>query len=72
MVSRCPLSRCGRQEHGPQALAEALGLEIDESFPIRYDIRACVAVSSDSLFGSIEAEPVDRLSRAELIKLALS
>lgn len=61
-----------REEHGPARLAEALELRIDEVFPIRYDIGTWVTAAADSLLGKIDAEPLDRLSRTELIKLAVS
>lgn len=61
-----------REDRSPLKLADALGLAIDEVFPIRYDIRAWVlARDAASAHGSIRAEPEERLSRAELIRLAV-
>jgi hypothetical protein len=61
-----------REERGPARLAWALGLRINEVFPIRYDIGTWVTGTADSLLGKIDAEPRDQLSRAELINLAVS
>ena len=60
-----------REERSPARLAEALGLPIYEVFPIRYDIGAWATGAPEVVFGSIEVEPLDRLSRTELIKLAV-
>jgi hypothetical protein len=60
-----------REEHGPAGVAGALGLRINEVFPIRYDIGTWVTGAVDSLLGRIDAEPRDQLSRTELINLAV-
>ena len=60
------------EERGPTQLAKALGLGVDDIFPIRYDIRQWVSGAvTDAVFGTVDAEPVERLSRTELIDLAL-
>lgn len=58
-------------ERGPAALAAALGRPLNDVFPIAYDIRAFAHGDADVVMGSISAEPVEVLSRAELIQLAL-
>ena len=58
-------------ERGPTALASFLGLSVDAIFPISYDVTSVVAGPSDSLRGLITAEPRERLTRSELIALAV-
>jgi hypothetical protein len=53
------------------ALAAFLGLPVDSVFPIRYDITGVAAGNSDCLRRSIPAAPMSRLSKEELIGLAL-
>ena len=49
-----------------------MGLGVDDIFPIRYNIGPWVsAAAADSVVGRVDAEPLERLSRTELIKLAL-
>jgi hypothetical protein len=58
-------------ERGPKALAAFLGIQLDEVFPISYDIsRFCIGESS-VLVGRIEKEPREKLSSAQLIALAV-
>jgi hypothetical protein len=56
---------------GPDALAAFLGLNLSEVFPIAYDLREFAKDSPASASGSVVAEPRERLSRAELIALAI-
>ena len=56
---------------GPKALGEFLGLSIDDVFPIRYDISAHCIGHRDSLVNLIEKSPAVRLSRTEIIRLAV-
>lgn len=58
-------------ERGPRALAEFLKLTVDEVFPISYDIRDFCIAKSGVLVGKIEAEPTERLTREEIIGLAV-
>ena len=58
-------------ERGPAALAAFLGLPLDAVFPIAYDVSSVVAGPPESLCCTITAEPRERLSRAELIALAI-
>jgi hypothetical protein len=53
-----------RKKEGPKQLAKALGLPLEDVFPIRYDIRPWVTGSSGALRGKIEAEPREQPSRA--------
>ena len=57
---------------GDLSWPKALGLGVDDIFPIRYDIRQWVSGAvTDAVIGTVDAEPVERLSRTELIDLAL-
>jgi hypothetical protein len=60
-------------KRGPEPLAEALDLALDEVFPIHDDIGKEVSRAAvDAIRGTVHAVPLERLSRAELIKLAVS
>jgi len=70
-----PLARyhdVARDKFGPVQLARALRKEISEIFPITYDIGSVAKGESQVLRGAIEAEPQEKLSRSELIRLAVS
>jgi hypothetical protein len=56
---------------GPQALADFLGLEIDDVFPISYDLRAHCVGDPDAVAGTIEKEPRERLTREQVRALAV-
>lgn len=58
-------------ERGPEALARFLGLLIDDVFPIAFDVGECAQGDPDALAGSVRKEPRERLSRAEIIALAV-
>jgi hypothetical protein len=58
-------------ERGPQALAAFLGLPIDKVFPISYDIRRFSKGDPAALTGTIEKEPREKLTRAQIIALAV-
>jgi hypothetical protein len=60
------------RERGPQALAAFLGLRIDEVFPISYDISRFSLGDPAALIGMIEKEPREKLTRAQIIALALA
>lgn len=59
-------------ERGPEFLAKALGLRVDDVYPIQYDIRECATGECESLKTCILKEPSEKLSRAEIIALAVS
>ena len=56
---------------GPAALASKLGLATSDVFPIQYDISAWALGNQATIRGVVEAQPRARLSRAELIALAI-
>lgn len=58
-------------EHGPEALAQFLGLAVDEVFPITYDIRQVAKGDEAALQGQIRKAPRERLSRSEIIAMAV-
>ena len=58
-------------ERGPQVLAAFLGLPIKEVFPISYDISRFSLGASAALVGTIEQEPREKLTRAQIIGLAV-
>ena len=60
-----------RNERGPKALAAFLELPVDEVFPISYDISQYCIGESAALVGLIEKEPRERLTRAQVIALAV-
>lgn len=58
-------------ENGPDALADFLSLPLEEIFPIAYDLRSIVKADERAIVGLIQKEPIERLSRAEIIALAV-
>jgi len=58
-------------EHGPEALAQFLGLPVDEIFPITYDICQVAEGDEAALRGQIRKAPRERLSRSEIIAMAV-
>ena len=53
-------------------MAKALGLDVKDTFPIPYKIDPWVSGgAAESVLGKVDAEPVERLSRVELINLAV-
>ena len=58
-------------ERGPQALAAFLGLQVEDVFPISYDISRFSRGDPAALVGTIEREPREKLTRAEIIALAV-
>lgn len=59
-------------ERGPKALAKFLKMKEAEVFPIAWDVRPLVSGDSEALHGKIEASPKERLTRAQVIALAVS
>jgi hypothetical protein len=55
----------------PHAVASFLGKNIDDVFPISYDLRAIALGDTASLVGTVEANPKPRLTRRELIARAV-
>jgi hypothetical protein len=58
-------------ERGPDALAAFLELPTDAVFPISYDIRRHCRGEPDALAGTIEKQPRERLTRAQIVALAV-
>jgi len=58
-------------ERGPEALARFLGLPLDDVFPISYDVRQYANGQEAALVGKVLKEPRERLTRAEIIALAV-
>lgn len=56
---------------GPDALAAFLKMKKEEVFPIAWDIRQLAIGDPTALHGEIEATPKERLTRAQIIALAL-
>jgi hypothetical protein len=57
--------------NGPARLAATLGRSIEDVFPIRYDLRTFAVGIREALVGEVSAEPIERLSRADVIALAV-
>ncbi len=60
-----------RRTHGPRALAKSLGLPLSAVFPIAYNITHYAKGDPGALAGVIESEPSERLTRAQIIALAV-
>jgi hypothetical protein len=70
----CHLARYhdpGRSRFGPERLAAFLELPVTKVFPIIFDLSTIAVGAKGALRGVIRAEPLTRLSRQELVKLAL-
>lgn len=55
----------------PKGLAKFLGLDVDDVFPIVYDVTRHVAGNRDALKGEIPKKPKKKLSEDERIALAV-
>jgi hypothetical protein len=58
-------------ERGPAALAEFLKMKKENIFPIAWDIRHLVNGEKNALHGILEEIPRERLTRAQIIALAV-
>ncbi len=56
---------------GPAALAQFLGLSVDDVFPMTYDLRGIALGDVAVLQGLIQKEAKECLSRAEIITMAV-
>lgn len=56
---------------GPESLANFLGMKVDEVFPIVYDLRPYATGNPAALVGAVQKEPRERLSRNEIIAMAV-
>jgi hypothetical protein len=59
------------RRRGPSALAAFLKMKKKEIFPIVWDVRHLAIGAPDALHGLIEASPKERLTRAQIIMLAV-
>lgn len=59
------------EKRGPKQLAEFMNLPIHEVFPIAYDVSAEVVGPPEVTHARILAEPEQKLTRAEIIALAV-
>ncbi len=57
------------EREGPLAFAKQLGLNVNEIFPIAYDLRACCTGDPLAITGAIEAEPRERLTSDQIMAL---
>jgi len=58
-------------ERGPDALAAFLKMKKEDIFPIAWDVRHLVIGAPNGLHGLVEAVPKERLTRAQIIALAV-
>ena len=58
-------------ERGPEMLAHFLDMQVDDVFPIHVDIREVVLGGPEALAFNLLKEPKEKLSRAEIIALAI-
>jgi hypothetical protein len=56
---------------GPQQLAQFLNMEVNEVFPINYDISDVVSDLSEVVVGAVPVQPSEILSQDELVALAI-
>jgi hypothetical protein len=59
------------EERGAVALARRLGMPLSDVFPITYDLSQIAIGDPGVVRGTVLAEPSERLSRSELIALAV-
>ena len=58
-------------DRGPEALSRFVGLAVDEIFPISFDVQQYAEGDPAALKGSVLKEPREKLSRAEIIAMAV-
>ena len=58
-------------DRGPEALSRFLGLQIDDVFPISFDVRRYAQGAPAALAGNVLKEPREKLSRPDIIALAV-
>jgi hypothetical protein len=58
--------------HGPSGLADFLSLPLENVFPLHYNASPFVRGATVPLSGTIESEPLTRLTQRELIDLAIA
>jgi hypothetical protein len=60
------------EKYGPSAFAAFPGMNVDDVFPISYDISAFCSGNPDVLVGTIDKEPREKLTDAERRRLSMS
>jgi hypothetical protein len=58
-------------KNGPEALAIFLGKDVSQIFPISYDLTAYATGEESVLIGEVLKEPRERLTRSEIIAMAV-
>jgi hypothetical protein len=58
-------------DRGPEALSRFLGLKIDDVFPLQFDVRRHAHGDPTALANSILKDPRERLSRSDIVALAV-
>jgi hypothetical protein len=58
-------------ERGPAGLAQFLDLDVSEVFPIAYDVRSHVQGAPAAAAGIVHLDPIEKLSRDELVAMAV-
>lgn len=58
-------------DRGPAALARFLGVQLRHVFPISYDLGPLARGDAKALAGAILEEPRERLTRSEIIAMAI-
>ena len=56
---------------GPSGLAHFLGRDVEEIFPMSYDISNVASGTEDVVKGSIPLAPAEKLTEEELLRLAI-
>jgi hypothetical protein len=56
-------------QKGASGLAMRLGKSIEQVFPLTYDIQEFCTVESEALCGAISANPINRLTRKEIMRM---
>lgn len=59
------------ESKGPEALAQFLGLSVDEVFPIQYDLTGLATGLASVIKGQIRKEPRERLPSDEIIRMCV-
>ena len=59
------------EKRGPDALASFLGIPVNCVFPLTYDLSGLVVGPRENLNGAVQRDPQPRLSRAEIIAMAV-
>ena len=58
-------------QSGPEALSNFLRMDVDQVFPISYDLRPFAKGDAGALVGKIAKEPREKLTRSQIIAMAV-